>query len=70
MVKPNIPISIGNRRPRSSDRGAQQMGPVANPTTYKDNPSRDTSGETPKMAATFVVAVENMLLVNVEVSVV
>lgn len=31
MEKPNIEMTRGRRRPRSSERGAQRVGPVAKP---------------------------------------
>ncbi len=33
MEKPNMAITRGRRRPLSSDRGAQRVGPVAKPRT-------------------------------------
>lgn len=33
MEKPNMAMTMGSRRPRSSERGAQRDGPVAKPNT-------------------------------------
>lgn len=44
--KPNMATTRGSLLPRSSDKGAQRMGPVANPRTYNETPSTPTSVET------------------------
>jgi hypothetical protein len=38
MEKPNMAMRIGNLRPFNSDKGAQRVGPVANPITKSDTP--------------------------------
>lgn len=68
MENPNMDITNGNRRPFNSLRGAQNMGPRANPRTYKETPSIPTSKETWNFSATAPVAVEKILDVNAEMS--
>jgi hypothetical protein len=69
-VKPNMAITIGMRRPFSSDRGAHKVGPNAKPRTKKDTPRMPTSVETPNSAATSLVAAEKMELAKEAVRVV
>ena len=70
IEKPNMDIINGNFRPLNSDNGAHRSGPVANPSTYRDNPSIPTSVETPKCKATAAVAAEKILLAKAAVNVV
>lgn len=68
--KPNMETTIGSLRPFNSERGAQNVGPVAKPNTYRDTPRIPTSELTLNSAATWVVAAEKMEEVKAEVIVV
>ena len=70
IEKPNMAIINGSFLPRNSESGAHKSGPVANPSTYNDNPSIPTSVETPNCSATAAVAAEKMLLAKAAVNVV
>lgn len=70
IEKPNMESTRGKRRPLNSERGAQRMGPVANPKTYNESPRVPTSDDTWKYWATASVAAEKILLVNADTSVV
>lgn len=50
--------------PLNSESGAQRIGPVANPSTYRDTPSTPTSVLTWYRLETAPVAEENILLVK------
>lgn len=70
IENPNIDMTKGNLRPRSSLNGAQNVGPRAKPKTYSERPSNPTSVETWYCAATVEVAVEKILEVNAAIRVV
>jgi hypothetical protein len=69
MLKPNMLIRKGMRRPLSSENGAQTRGPVAKPRTYKEIPSVPTSRDTPYAVVIGGMAAEKILLVNVTTTV-
>jgi hypothetical protein len=64
IEKPNIDKTMGSLRPRNSERGAHNVGPVAKPSTYKDRPRRPTSVETSNCLETATVADEKILEAN------
>ena len=67
MVKiphPNRPMDNGQRRPMSSDAGAQMVGPAANPNTYRVTPRVLTSRPTWNSLLTAETAAEKTALVK------
>lgn len=64
IEKPNIAMVRGSFLPLSSESGAQRIGPVAKPSTYRDTPSTPTSILTWYCLATAPVAEEKILLVK------
>ena len=72
MVKtlyPNRPMTIGHRRPESSDEGAHKVGPDANPRTYSVTPNVVTSVLTPNCLLVDSTVAEKIALAKEAVNV-
>lgn len=64
ILPPSIAIVSGHLRPLSSDKGAQSIGPAANPNTYNVVPSVPTSVPTPNSLLAWSVPGAKTALVN------